>query len=169
LKLNGHRLWFARGVSAPLFLGSIFFNQGPLNETRPSSSIDAELAALSKRPGMLICLSTRKDSSLFARPEELSESETPKLSFKLTTVRYVPACVCHGARPRRLGLAASLPGGPLPAPFGVTVTRSLRHRGYRPWLHLPWAMHTGCTRPAGSSRRASGTPPPVACAHSLPW
>ena len=36
-------------------------------------------------------------------------------------------------------------------------------------LHLPWAMHTGCTRPAGSSRRASGTSPPVACAHSLPW
>ena len=31
-------------------------------------------------------------------------------------------------------------------------------------LHIPWAMHTRCTRPAGSSRRASGKPPPVACA-----
>ena len=33
-------------------------------------------------------------------------------------------------------------------------------------LHVPYAMrmHTGCTRPACSSRLASGTPPPVACA-----
>ncbi len=30
--------------------------------------------------------------------------------------------------------------------------------------HVPYAMHTGCTRRAGSSRLASGTPPLVACA-----
>ena len=36
-------------------------------------------------------------------------------------------------------------------------------------LHLPCAMHMGCTRPAGSSRRASGTPPPVAYVRALPW
>ena len=36
-------------------------------------------------------------------------------------------------------------------------------------LHLPCAMHTGCTPPAGSSRRASGTPPPVAYVRALPW
>jgi len=29
-------------------------------------------------------------------------------------------------------------------------------------LRFPCAMHTGCTRPAGSSRLASGTPPPMA-------
>ena len=36
-------------------------------------------------------------------------------------------------------------------------------------LHLPCAIHTGCTRPAGSSRLASGKPPPVAYVRALPW
>jgi hypothetical protein len=36
-------------------------------------------------------------------------------------------------------------------------------------LHIHWAKHTGCTRPAGSSRRASGKPPPMACVRALPW
>jgi hypothetical protein len=36
-------------------------------------------------------------------------------------------------------------------------------------LHIPWAMHTGCTRPAGSSGRASVKPPPVARVRALPW
>ena len=35
-------------------------------------------------------------------------------------------------------------------------------------LHLPCTMHTGCARPAGSSRLASGKPPPMARARALP-
>jgi hypothetical protein len=76
-----------------------------------------------------------KRSSLSARPEELSESETPKrLLFKLTTV-----LVRRPGRAREQGpvsggpgdsavTAASLPEGPLSRP-GLTITRQLRSPG----------------------------------------
>jgi hypothetical protein len=42
-----------RCVSKPIFLGSIYIDRGPLNETRPSSSVDAEPPRPSANPAML--------------------------------------------------------------------------------------------------------------------